>query len=121
MKVRVLGSAAGGGYPQWNCGCRVCAAARRGDAGASARTQESIAVSGDGEAWILVNVSPEIRTQVEAAPMLWPRSERHSPITGMVLTNGDLDHCLGLLSLRESHPLVVHATAAVRWSGSRGR
>jgi pyrroloquinoline quinone biosynthesis protein B len=114
VRVRVLGSAAGGGFPQWNCGCRTCAAARRGQGEAVARTQESIAISGDGESWLLVNASPEIRAQIEAAPMLWPRRERHSPIAGILLTNGDLDHCLGLLSLRESHPLVVHATAAVR-------
>ncbi len=79
-----------------------------------ARTQESIAVSGDGESWFLVNASPEIRAQIEAFPGLWPRAKRHSPIAGILFTNGDLDHCLGLLSLRESHPLVVHATAAMR-------
>jgi pyrroloquinoline quinone biosynthesis protein B len=114
VKVRVLGSAAGGGFPQWNCGCRTCAAARRNEGEAFPRTQESIAVSGDGESWLLVNVSPEIRAQIEATPALWPRRERHSPIAGILLTNGDLDHILGLLSLRESHPLAVHATAAVR-------
>jgi pyrroloquinoline quinone biosynthesis protein B len=79
-----------------------------------ARTQESIAVSGDGEAWFLLNASPEIRAQIEAFPDLWPRAKRHSPIAGILFSNGDLDHCLGLLSLRESHPLVVHATAAMR-------
>ena len=114
MKVRVLGSAAGGGFPQWNCGCRMCAAARRREGEAYARTQESIAVSGDGESWLLINASPEIRGQIEATPALWPRRDRDSPIAGIVLTNGDLDHCLGLLSLRESHPIVIHATAAVR-------
>ena len=114
MRVRVLGSAAGGGFPQWNCGCGNCAGARRGDRALHARTQESIAVSGDGESWFLINCSPEIRAQIEAFPALWPRQPRHSPIAGIILTNGDLDHCLGLLSLRESHPLVVYATEAVR-------
>ena len=114
MKVRVLGSAAGGGFPQWNCGCDNCAAARRGAAGLAPRTQESVAVSGDGAAWFLINASPEVRAQIEAFPGLWPRARRHSPIAGILLTNGDLDHCLGLLSLRESHPLVVYATEAVR-------
>src|SRR6185503_12719278 len=78
------------------------------------RTQESIAVSGDGKSWVLINVSPEIRQQIESAPALWPRDGRDSPIAGLLLTNGDLDHCLGLLSLRESHPIAVYATAAVR-------
>jgi len=73
-----------------------------------------VAVSADGESWFLINVSPEIRAQIEACPDLWPRAERHTPIAGILLTNGDLDHCLGLLSLRESHPLVVYATEAVR-------
>jgi len=79
-----------------------------------ARTQESIAVSADGESWFLINASPEIRAQIESFPGLWPRAKRHSPVAGILFTNGDLDHCLGLLSLRESHPLVVHATAAMR-------
>jgi pyrroloquinoline quinone biosynthesis protein B len=114
VKVRVLGSAAGGGFPQWNCGCSNCREARRPGGRARPRTQESIAVSADGESWFLVNASPEIRSQVEAFPGLWPRADRHSPIAGILLTNGDLDHCLGLLSLRESHPLVFYATDAVR-------
>jgi pyrroloquinoline quinone biosynthesis protein B len=88
--------------------------ARRGDRALQARTQESIAISGDGGSWFLINCSPEVRAQIEAFPALWPRQPRHSPISGIILTNGDLDHCLGLLSLRESHPLVVYATDAVR-------
>jgi pyrroloquinoline quinone biosynthesis protein B len=114
VRVRVLGSAAGGGFPQWNCGCENCVAARAGAPGLVPRSQESIAVSPDGEAWFLINASPEIRAQIESFPGLWPRAKRHSPIAGILFTNGDLDHTLGLLSLRESHPLVVHATAAVR-------
>jgi pyrroloquinoline quinone biosynthesis protein B len=114
VEVRVLGSAAGGGFPQWNCGCGNCAAVRRGAPGVRARTQESIAVSADGASWFVINVSPEIRAQIESCPPLTPRAPRHSPIAGLLLTNGDLDHCLGLLSLRESHPLVVYATESVR-------
>ena len=113
MKVRVLGSAAGGGFPQWNCGCFNCREGRRVGGRARPRTQESIAVSADGASWFLINASPEIRAQIEACPDLWPRAERHSPIGGILLTNGDLDHCLGLLSLRESHPLVLYATESV--------
>jgi pyrroloquinoline quinone biosynthesis protein B len=112
--IRVLGSAAGGGFPQWNCGCDNCRRVRAGAPGLKARSQESIAVSGDGESWFLINASPEIRAQIEGFPGLWPRARRHSPIAGILFTNGDLDHTLGLLSLRESHPLVVHGTATMR-------
>jgi pyrroloquinoline quinone biosynthesis protein B len=83
------------------------------------RTQESVAVSADGVSWFLLNVSPEIRAQIESFPPLTPRQPRHSPIAGLVLTNGDLDHCLGLLSLRESHPLTVYATESVRTGFTR--
>jgi pyrroloquinoline quinone biosynthesis protein B len=114
VQVRVLGSAAGGGFPQWNCGCANCRAARSADGRARPRTQESVALSARGDEWFLFNASPEIRAQIESFTGLWPRAPRHSPIAGLLLTNGDLDHCLGLLSLRESHPLVVYATAAVR-------
>ncbi|HEX3905674.1 MAG TPA: pyrroloquinoline quinone biosynthesis protein PqqB [Polyangia bacterium] len=114
MQVRVLGSAAGGGVPQWNCGCENCREARRGTGAVRARTQESVAISADGASWFLLNVSPEIRAQIESFPPLTPREPRHSPIAGLILTNGDLDHCLGLLSLRESHPLTVYATESVR-------
>lgn len=79
-----------------------------------ARRQESVAISADGDAWFLLNASPEIREQIENFPALWPRQPRHSPIAGIVLTNGDLDHCLGLLSLRESQPIAIYATSAVR-------
>jgi pyrroloquinoline quinone biosynthesis protein B len=113
MHVRVLGSAAGGGFPQWNCGCVNCLAARSGAPGVRARSQESVAISADGESWFLLNASPEIRAQIESFPALHPRGPRHSPIAGVVLTNGDLDHCLGLLSLRESHPLQLFATRSV--------
>jgi len=114
VKIRVLGSAAGGGCPQWNCACRNCRGARDGSVRIEARTQECVAVSADGEAWFLINASPEVRSQIEGFPALHPRALRHSPIEGILLTNGDLDHTLGLLSLRESHPLAVYATEAVR-------
>jgi pyrroloquinoline quinone biosynthesis protein B len=79
-----------------------------------------VAISADGAAWFLLNVSPEIRAQIESFPPLTPREPRHSPIAGLVLTNGDLDHCLGLLSLRESHPLTVYATESVRVGFTEG-
>lgn len=120
MRLRVLGSAAGGGFPQWNCGCANCRGLREGTLKAVARTQESVAVSADGERYFLLNASPEIRQQIESFPGLWPREPRHSPIAGILLNNGDLDHCLGLLSLRESHPLVVYATEAVRRGFTEG-
>jgi pyrroloquinoline quinone biosynthesis protein B len=113
--IRVLGSAAGGGFPQWNCGCPNCRGLRDGKLRAVARSQECVAVAAEGAAsYVLLNCSPEIRAQVESFPGLHPRGPRHSPIAAVVLTNGDLDHCLGLLSLRESHPLVVYATESVR-------
>ena len=120
VRIRVLGSAAGGGFPQWNCGCRNCRGVREGAIRATARAQESVAVSAAGEDWFLINASPEIRQQIESAPPLHPRAPRHSPIRGILLTNGDLDHCLGLLSLRESHPLVVYATERVRRGFTEG-
>jgi pyrroloquinoline quinone biosynthesis protein B len=120
VRIRVLGSAAGGGFPQWNCGCRNCKGAREGTVNARPRTQESVAVTADGERWFLLNASPEIRSQIEGFPPLHPRGPRHSPIVAILLTNGDLDHCLGLLSLRESHPLVVYATESVRRGVTEG-
>src|SRR5262249_24080377 len=83
-------------------------------------TQECVAVSVDDERWVLLNVSPEIRSQIESFPGLHPRERRHSPIDGIILTNGDLDHCLGLLSLRESHPITVYATSAVQRGFTEG-
>jgi pyrroloquinoline quinone biosynthesis protein B len=114
MRIRILGSGAGGGVPQWNCGCENCRAVRTGRPGIEARTQDSIAVSsGDGR-WVLCNCSPDVLRQIEAFDELHPRAPRHSPIAAIVLTNGDLDHVLGLFSLRESYPLVVYATEGVR-------
>jgi pyrroloquinoline quinone biosynthesis protein B len=114
MRVRVLGSAAGGGFPQWNCGCPNCRGVREGSVRATPRTQDSLAVSADGTRWFLLNASPDVRAQIEATPELQPRAPRHSPICGVVLGNGDLDHCLGLFALREAQPLRIYATAAVQ-------
>jgi len=114
VRIRVLGSAAGGGFPQWNCGCANCQGVRRGTIAARPRTQESVAISCDGEHWFLLNASPEVRTHIESFLPLQPRAARHTPIAGILLTNGDLDHCLGLLSLRESQRLSVYATQTVR-------
>jgi pyrroloquinoline quinone biosynthesis protein B len=118
--IRVLGSAAGGGFPQWNCGCPNCRGLREGAIAATARTQESVAVSADRRTWVLLNASPEIRQQIESFRPLHPRGPRDSPISAVLLTNGDLDHCLGLLSLRESHPLTVYATERVRRGFTEG-
>jgi pyrroloquinoline quinone biosynthesis protein B len=114
MRIRILGSGAGGGVPQWNCGCDNCCAVRAGRPGVAARTQDAIAASsGDGR-WVLCNCSPDVLRQIDAFDELHPRAPRHSPIAAIVLTNGDLDHVLGLFSLRESYPLVVYATEGVR-------
>jgi pyrroloquinoline quinone biosynthesis protein B len=112
MRIKVLGAAAGGGLPQWNCACENCGGARRGELRPS--TQAAIAVSGDGDTWWLLGATPDVARQIEATPELHPRPPRRSPIAGVVLVNGELDQCLGLLVLRESHPLEVLATAAVR-------
>lgn len=121
VRIRVLGSAAGGGFPQWNCGCPNCEGVRAGSLRATPRRQESVAVSADdGRTWFLLNASPEIREQIESFRELWPRERRHTPIGGIVLTNGDLDHVLGLLSLRESHPLTLYATESVRRGFTEG-
>jgi pyrroloquinoline quinone biosynthesis protein B len=104
MKIRVLGAAAGGGFPQWNCNCRNCAGVRSGTVRARARTQSSIAVRGrDVASWALVNVSPDITAQLQANPAFQPgRSLRDCAITGIVLVDGQVDHTTGLYMLRES-------------------
>lgn len=111
MKARVLGTAAGGGLPQWNCACVECVRARRDGI---ARTQDCLAVSGDGQAWYLVNASPDLRTQLLRAPELAPGpAARNSPLRGVLLTSAELDHTAGLLALREADRLAVYATAPV--------
>ena len=112
MRLIVLGAAAGGGFPQWNCNCETC---RRSWSGAApAQTQASVAVSADGARWVLLNASPDLRAQILATPALQPRRPgRDSPIAGAVLTNGDVDAVAGLLTLRESWPLALYATPRV--------
>src|SRR5216110_776986 len=112
MRVIILGSAAGGGVPQSNCGCRNCTEARHTN---RSRTQSSVAVSADGERWILLNASPDLRTQLAAHRPLWPPSgSRATPVRAVVLTDGEIDHTLGLLLLRESAArLPVYAPAGV--------
>lgn len=114
MQVEVLGSAAGGGFPQWNCACHNCRGQRQGSIQAHARTQTSVAFSTDGRNWFLIHASPDIRTQIETFTPLHPQAGRDTPIAGIFLTNGDLDQCLGLFSLRESQPLHLYATTRVR-------
>jgi pyrroloquinoline quinone biosynthesis protein B len=116
MLIKVLGSAAGGGLPQINCNCRNCAGVRRDEVGLTARTQSSVAVSADGKRWVLLNASPDLRQQVAVTRELMPdqeRGPRHSPIKAVALTNGDLDHVAGLLSLREGIPFSIYASAEV--------
>ncbi|MNK79881.1 Coenzyme PQQ synthesis protein B [compost metagenome] len=111
MKILVLGSGAGGGFPQWNCNCRLCAGQRSGQVRATPRTQSSIAVSADGERWILLNASPDLGAQLRASPALWPRHGlRHSPIEAVVLMDSQIDHVAGLLSLREGQRLQLYCT-----------
>ncbi|GAB4576559.1 MAG: pyrroloquinoline quinone biosynthesis protein PqqB [Roseibium sp.] len=116
MKVRILGSAAGGGFPQWNCNAPLSRAVREKKPGFLVRTQSSIAASADGHGWAVFNVSPDIREQIAASPDLQPRADgplRHTPIRAVVLTNADVDHIAGLLSLREREPFVLYATSRV--------
>lgn len=116
MRVKIIGSAAGGGFPQWNCNHRLSRAARSGMFGVHSRTQSSIAASADGTGWVLFNASPDIRQQIAQAPELQPAADaplRSTPIRAVVLTNADVDHIAGLLSLRERQPFAIYATAQV--------
>ena len=116
MIIKVLGSAAGGGFPQANCNCRNCADVRAGRPGLVPRTQSALAVSSDGERWLLLNASPDIRQQIVATPELAPRPGsgiRSSPIVAVALTNGDVDHVAGLLSLREGLSFSLYASDRV--------
>ena len=113
MRIRVLGSAAGGGFPQWNCDCPCCRAVRDRSRPARPRTQSSVAVSADGDRWLLLNASPDIHRQIEA----WDRPRaraRETPITAVLLTDGELDHTLGLLLLREARGVRVGGTRATQ-------
>ena len=116
MLIKVLGSAAGGGLPQWNCNGRNSAGVRKGAAGLTPRTQASVAVSAGGAEWVLLNAAPDLRQQINGTPALHPASDgppRNSPIKAVVLTNGDVDAVAGLLTLRESQPFTVYGTARV--------
>jgi len=120
MRVKILGSAAGGGFPQWNCACPNCRAVRSGAFQGKPRTQTQVAITQDSRRWFLLGASPDLRAQIEATPELHPRapgrgeSPRQSPIAGAVLANADVDHVLGLLLLRELQPLRIHSTASIR-------
>lgn len=115
MRVRVLGSSAGGGLPQWNCGCEYCVRARSGDPNVPPRHQPSVAVSGDGKRWSVINGSPDIRSQLAAFPGLHPRpGTRDIPLDTLLVTNADIDHTLGLLVLRESLPHRIVSTPWIR-------
>ncbi len=116
LRILILGAAAGGGFPQWNANNSNCQRTRAGDSNAPAQTQSSIAVSVDGATWCLCNASPDLRQQIEANRQLQPRPDgpvRASPLGAVVLTNADIDHIAGLLSLRESQTFSLHATSRV--------
>ena len=111
MRIIILGAAAGGGLPQWNCGCDNCNAARAGRI--PSLTQSSVAVSANGRDWAILNASPDIRVQLAATPALWPTGPRDMPLRSVLVTNGDIDHVAGLLTLRESQPYDLFATQAI--------
>ena len=130
MRIRILGSGAGGGFPQWNCNCANCRAMRAGAPGYSARTQSSLAASANGRDWVLLNASPDLRQQIAQSPALAPSEQdgnspplatgvpsdalvRASPIKAVVVTNGDVDHVAGLLNLREAQPFTVYGARRV--------
>jgi hypothetical protein len=113
MLIQILGSAAGGGVPQWNCGCRQCDAARSGFM--ETRTQCSVAISADERRWVLLNASPDLRSQLSHFKCQPPSQTRRSPIEAVLLSDADLDHTLGLFLLRENKsPISIHASLAIR-------
>jgi len=114
MRIRVLGAAAGGGFPQWNCNCRNCDGVRKGSIRAIPRTQSSICVSSDGTNWVLFNASPDLLAQIKSFPPLQPgRGIRDTGIRAIVLVDGQIDHTTGLLMLREGKPLEIWCTDMV--------
>lgn len=114
MRIHILGSGAGGGFPQWNCNCANCARFRRGEMRARARTQSSICVSSNETDWALINASPDIRAQIADFPLLQPgRDRRDTGIRAVVLMDSQIDHTTGLLSLREGEPLELYCTDRV--------
>jgi pyrroloquinoline quinone biosynthesis protein B len=113
--VEILGSAAGGGFPQWNCNCRNCRLLRGGTLRGKPRLQTQVAVSHNRNSWFLLNASPDLRLQIERTPALYPQGDgRHSPIRGVLVTGADIDQIAGLLSLRELHPLSLYLTPSIR-------
>ena len=122
MRIRLLGTAAGGGVPQWNCNCSICRETRAGTGRVRRRAQSCVAISADDQHWFLLNASPDLRVQIESTPALQPPrgKTRGSPIEAVLLTNADLDHTLGLLLLREGERLPVHAPASVQHSLTAG-
>lgn len=114
MHIRLLGTAAGGAFPQWNCHCQTCTIARTHPDRALPRTQSSVAVSADREHWFVLNASPDIRTQVATLPGFAPLGMRHVPFEGIVLSDAELDHTLGLALVREARELMVYTTPAIR-------
>ena len=118
MQVKILGSAAGGGFPQWNCACPNCHSLRAGTFQGKSRTQTQLAISSDSKHWFLLGASPDLRAHSEFTPELHPHAAdheaRHSPISGAVFLNADIDHVLGLLLLRELQPLNAYASLSVR-------
>ncbi len=115
MKIRVLGSGAGGGFPQWNCSCPNCKAVRASTIKASTRNQSSIAVSSDGERWVLFNASPDVRAQLENFPEIHPKNKvRGTGIEAIVIIDSQIDHATGLLILREGDPLNIYCTEMVK-------
>jgi pyrroloquinoline quinone biosynthesis protein B len=114
VRIHILGSAAGGGFPQWNCACVNCSGFRTGLIRAKARTQCSLAISADGSRWSLLNASPDLRTQIFSFPDLLPKGEvRGSAIDAVLLSDAELDHVAGLLSLREAQPIRLYCTSRV--------
>jgi pyrroloquinoline quinone biosynthesis protein B len=114
MLIKVLGSAAGGGFPQWNCGCSNCSRLRRGLFDGEARTQSQVAVSPSAGVWLLLNASPDLRQQLLSDPVFSPAGSRNTPIVAVILTSADTDCVLGLLHLREFQPFRIYATESVR-------
>ena len=116
MIIKILGAAAGGGFPQWNCNGHNSSSVRTGKAGFTARTQSSLTVSSDGLRWVLFNASPDLRQQIADNPELWPAAGgpmRNSPIRAAVLTNADVDHIVGLINLREAQAFSIYGSARV--------